>query len=181
DATGKVLKKGNLKTQTIANDDVSPVGEFSIALKNITEAQKLTVHLAVNDDITNSWNIWVYPRNSSLMQSTDKVLYTTVYDAAAKQQLAQGKTVVLCPLPNKVKGRKSVFHNHFWNPIMFAWPPMTIGCLIHDQEPVFNDFTTSYHTDWQWWDILNNAKVMEMRDAPGQLRPFIQVIDSYDN
>lgn len=181
DATGKVLKKGNLKTQTIANDDVSPVGEFSIALKNITEAQKLTVHLAVNDDITNSWNIWVYPRNSSLMQSTDKVLYTTVYDAAAKQQLAQGKTVVLCPLPNKVKGRKSVFHNHFWNPIMFAWPPMTIGCLIHDQEPVFNDFTTSYHTDWQWWDILNNAKVMEMKDAPGQLRPFIQVIDSYDN
>ncbi len=181
DATGKVLKKGNLKTQTIANDDVSPVGEFSIALKNITEAQKLTVHLAVNDDITNSWNIWVYPRNSSLMQSTDKVLYTTVYDAAAKQQLAQGKTVVLCPLPNKVKGRKSVFHNHFWNPIMFAWPPMTIGCLIHDQEPVFNDFTTSYHTDWQWWDILNNAKVIEMKDAPGQLRPFIQVIDSYDN
>jgi len=84
-------------------------------------------------------------------------------------------------LPNKVKGRKSVFHNHFWNPIMFAWPPMTIGCLIHDQEPVFNDFTTSYHTDWQWWDILNNAKVMEMKDAPGQLRPFIQVIDSYDN
>lgn len=181
DDTGKVLKKGNLKTQTIANDNVSPVGEFSISLKGITAAKKLTVHMSVNDDIKNSWDIWVYPKNELLMQSTDEVLYTTVYDNAAKQQLAQGKTVVLCPLPNKVKGRKSVFHNHFWNPIMFAWPPMTIGCLMHNEEPVFNDFTTSYHTDWQWWDILNNAKVIEMKDAPRKLRPFIQVIDSYDS
>lgn len=181
DDAGKVLKKGDLKTQTIANDGVSPAGEFSIPLKGITIAQKLTVHLSVNENIKNSWNIWVYPRNESLMRSTDEVLYTTVYDHAAEQQLAQGKTVVLCPLPDNVKGRKSVFHNHFWNPIMFAWPPMTIGCLIHNEEPVFNDFTTSYHTDWQWWDILNNAKVIEMEGAPHRLRPFIQVIDSYDS
>ncbi|PWG80941.1 sugar-binding domain-containing protein [Pararcticibacter amylolyticus] len=181
DDAGKVLKKGNLKTQTIANDNVSPIGEFSIALNGITVAQKLAVHLSVNDQVKNSWNIWVYPKNKSLMQSTDQVLYTTVYDDAAQKQLAAGKTVVLCPMPNNVKGRKSIFHNHFWNPIMFAWPPMTIGCLIHQEEPVFKDFTTSYHTDWQWWDILNNAKVIEMQDTPGQLRPFIQVIDSYDN
>ena len=74
-----------------------------------------------------------------------------------------------------------MFHNHFWNPIMFAWAPMTIGNLVHNKQPVFNDFTTSYHTDWQWWDILNNAKVIEMQGAPEKLRPFIQVIDSYDN
>ncbi len=181
DANGKVLKQGNLKTQTIANDNVSPIGEFSIALNDIAVAQKLTVHLSVNDQVKNSWNIWVYPKSKSLMQSTDQVLYTTLYDDAAQKQLAAGKTVVLCPMPNNVKGRKSIFHNHFWNPIMFAWPPMTIGCLIHQEEPVFKDFITSYHTDWQWWDILNNAKVIEMQDTPGQLRPFIQGIDSYDN
>ena len=115
------------------------------------------------------------------MTSTDKVLYTTVYDDKAKEYLSLGKKVVLCPLPAKAKGRKSTFHNHFWNPIMFAWPPMTIGCLIHNEHPVFDNFVTSYHTDWQWWDILGNAKVIEMKDAPAELRPFIQVIDSYDN
>lgn len=115
------------------------------------------------------------------MQSTSEVLYTTVFDEKAKQHLADGKKVVLCPKPSKVKGRKSVFHNHFWNPIMFKWPPMTIGCLIHDDQPVFEHFITSYHTDWQWWDILENAKVIEMKDAPVALRPFIQVIDHYDN
>lgn len=181
DESGRVLKKGNLKTQTIGNDDVFPVGEFGFDLKGISTPQKLTVHMSVNDNINNSWNIWVYPRNETLMSSTDDVLYTTVYDDKARQQLSQGKKVVLLPMPNKVKGRKSVFHNHFWNPIMFAWPPMTIGCLIHNQHPVFNDFVTSYHTDWQWWDILNNAKVIEMQDTPQPLRPFIQVIDAYDN
>lgn len=181
DASDKTLKNGKLKTQTIGNDDVFPVGEFSFDLKGITTPQQLTVHLSVDDRIRNSWNIWVYPRHEALMTSTDEVLYTTVYDAKAKQQLAQGKKVVLLPLPNKVKGRKSIFHNHFWNPIMFAWAPMTIGCLIHDEEPVFNDFVTSSHTDWQWWDILNHAKVIEMQDTPQALRPFIQVIDAYDN
>jgi hypothetical protein len=181
DQAGTTLKKGNLKTQTIGNDDVFPVGEFSFDLKGIASPQKLTVSMFVNENIKNSWNIWVYPRNEKLMTSTDDVRYTTVYDDKAKQQLAQGKKVVLCPLPNNVKGRKSTFHNHFWNPIMFAWSPMTIGCLIHDKEPVFNDFVTSYYTDWQWWDILENAKVIEMQDAPKELRPFLQVIDAFDN
>ncbi|WP_113663922.1 sugar-binding domain-containing protein [Pedobacter nanyangensis] len=181
DETGKVLQKGNLKTQTIGNDGVFPVGEFAIPLKGVANKQKLTVHVSVNDQIKNSWDIWVYPPHQNLMQSTNQVLYTTVYDDAAKKQLAQGKTVVLYPSPNQVKGRKSVFHNHFWNPIMFAWPPMTIGSLIHHKQGMFNDFSTSYHTDWQWWDILNNAKVIEMQNAPEKLRPFIQIIDSYDN
>ncbi|RZK58495.1 MAG: beta-glucuronidase [Pedobacter sp.] len=181
DANGKVLQKGNLKSQNIANDNVSPVGEFSIALKNVSTSQKLTVHVSVNDNIKNSWDIWVYPAHQNLMKSTSEVLYTNVYDDAAKKQLAQGKSVVLYPAPEDVKGRKSMFHNHFWNPIMFAWAPMTIGNLVHNQQPVFKDFTTSYHTDWQWWDILNNAKVIEMQGAPEKLRPFVQVIDSYDN
>ncbi|MET0572925.1 MAG: sugar-binding domain-containing protein [Pedobacter agri] len=181
DANGKVLQKRNLKSQNIANDNVSPVGEFSIALKNVAVSQKLTVHFSVNDKIKNSWDIWVYPEHENLMKSNSDVLYTYVYDDAAKKQLAQGKSVVLYPAPENVKGRKSMFHNHFWNPIMFAWAPMTIGNLVHNEQPVFKDFTTSYHTDWQWWDILNNAKVIEMQNTPEKLRPFIQVIDSYDN
>ncbi len=76
DSNGKTLKKGNLKTQTIGNDDVFPVGEFTFDLKRITSPQQLTVHLSVNDNIKNSWNIWVYPKNETLMTSTDDVLYT---------------------------------------------------------------------------------------------------------
>lgn len=181
DDAGKTLKQGSLKTQAIGKDDVFPVGQFSFDLSEIKKAQKLTVNLSVNDSIKNSWNIWVYPRNQQVAESTDVVLYTKVFDEKAKQKLADGGKVVLCPSPDQVKGRKSTFHNHFWNPIMFAWPPMTLGCLIQDQNPVFENFITENHTNWQWWDILNYAKVIEMKDAPKSLRPFIQVIDANDN
>lgn len=181
DMSGRTLASGKLKTQTIQDYGVFPVGEFSFDFSKLTGPQRLKVHFTINDKWSNDWDIWVYPHQPELMQSTGDVLYTTVYDDQAKQYLEQGKKVVLCPMPNRVKGRKSTFHNHFWNPIMFKWPPMTIGCLIHNTQPVFADFITDNHTDWQWWDILENAKVIEMADAPQELRPFIQVIDSYDN
>ena len=58
---------------------------------------------------------------------------------------------------------------------------MTMGCLMHDDMGMFADFPTSYHTDWQWWDILEYAKVMELQDFPSGIVPFIQVIDSFDS
>lgn len=182
DADGKVLKTGKLKTQTIGNDGVFPIGGFSYAFDGISAPQKLTVHLSVNEAVNNSWDVWIYPRQNKedQMQSTADVLYTTTFDAKARQFLEEGKKVVLCPKPAKVKGRKSVFHNHFWNPIMFKWKPMTLGCLIHTDQPMFDDFITEKHLDWQWWDILTYAKVIEMNEAPRELRPFIQVIDSYE-
>ncbi len=182
DKSGKVLKSGKLSSRTIPTGGVFELGDIVMPLEKVTEPQKLTVDLTVNKEIQNSWNIWVYPDNSkTLMQSTDDVLYTKGFDSAAKKQLAEGKKVVLYPDPTHVEGRKSVFHNHFWNPIMFQWPPMTLGCLIHNDHPVFADFPTEGHTDWQWWDILNNAKVIEMTDTPAEFRPFIQTIDSHDN
>lgn len=180
DTTGKIIRQGKLKSQTVIADAVSPVGELSFQLSGIS-SQKITVHLYVNEKIHNNWDLWVYPRNNDVLRSNENVLYTTEFNDEARNYLSKGKTVVFCPEPAKVKGRKSTFHNHFWNPIMFAWAPKTIGCLIQSDCPVFENFETSYHTDWQWWDILENAKVIELKDAPADLKPFVQVIDSYDN
>lgn len=181
DSMGNTVAEGNAGRADIGTYGVYQAGGFSIPLADVDAPQKMTVHVTIGGSVQNSWNIWVFPKNGTLMQSDDEVLYTTVFDDNARRFLAEGKKVVFTPSPDTVKGRKSTFHNHFWNPIMFAWHPMTIGCLIHEDEPVFGDFPTSYHTDWQWWDILENAKVIEMQDTPRELRPFIQVIDSYDN
>ena len=181
DEQGKTLRQGKLKTQTILCDTVIQAGSFSCILPEGSEPQKLTVQLLVGKDYVNSWDIWVYPKTGQLMQSTADVLYTTTFDAVAKQQLQAGKKVVLLPNPKQVKGRRSSFHNHFWNPIMFKWAPMTLGWLIHDDSPVFDHFVTENHPDWQWWDILNYAKVIELQETPQALRPFIQTIDSYDS
>ena len=181
DEQGKTLRQGKLKTQTFLCDTVIRAGSFSCILPEGSEPQKLTVQLLVGKDYVNSWDIWVYPKTGQLMQSTADVLYTTTFDAVAKQQLQAGKKVVLLPNPKQVKGRRSSLHIHFWNAIMFKWAPMTLGWLIHDDSPVFDHFVTENHPDWQWWDILNYAKVIELQETPQALRPFIQTIDSYDS
>lgn len=180
-AAGKVLKSGKMRKQNIPTGGVFELGEIVFNLEKIVKPEKLSINISIGKQIKNRWNIWVYPRNTDLMQSTDEVLYTKKFDDKAKQYLLDGKKVIFCPQPKEVIGRKSNFHNHFWNPIMFKWPPMTLGCLIHEEHPVFNLFPTEYHTNWQWWDILNYAKVIEMTNAPHELYPFIQPIDSHDN
>ncbi|MDE6450806.1 MAG: beta-glucuronidase, partial [Odoribacter sp.] len=182
-AQGEVLNEGRLKCGSIPNYGVYPVGNFSFPLNQVTYNEKLTVTLSVNDSIANSWDIWVYPRQQvgDILRSDDRVLFTSVFHEAAKRYLREGKTVVLLPFPDNVKGRKSVFHNHFWNPIMFKWAPLTLGCLIHAEQGMFDHFVTDDYVDWQWWDILTHAKVIEMDGAPDALRPFIQPIDTYQH
>lgn len=79
-----------------------------------------------------------------------------------KTALQQGKKVLL--IPENVKGRKTKFASHFWNPIMFNWNPMIVGTLIDSNHPAFGEFPTTSYADWQWWDILNYATAMELND-----------------
>ncbi|WP_455641882.1 glycoside hydrolase family 2 TIM barrel-domain containing protein [Parabacteroides johnsonii] len=183
DSRGTTLYSGRISCKEISNYGVYPLGEFEFPLNRITSNEKLTVHLCVDKKITNSWDIWVYPRKQvkEILKSDNQVLFTTSYTAEARRYLQAGKSVVLLPRPEAVKGRKSNFHNHFWNPIMFKWQPLTLGCLIHKEQPMFADFVTDEFVDWQWWDILCHAKVIEMNTAPNALLPFIQSIDTYQH
>ena len=106
DEQGKTLRQGKLKTQTFLCDTVIRAGSFSCILPEGSEPQKLTVQLLVGKDYVNSWDIWVYPKTGQLMQSTADVLYTTTFDAVAKQQLQAGKKVVLLPNPREFGIRK---------------------------------------------------------------------------
>ena len=179
---GTILARGNAGKHDFPSYEVSAAGKIEIPLTrlNVSAARELTLTVNAGKTLANSWKIWVYPR-AAMPLSDDNVLYTKDLDSAAQARLSAGGKVVWMPDPSKTKGRKSVFHNHFWNPIMFAWPPMTMGCLMHDDMGMFADFPTSYHTDWQWWDILEYAKVMDLQDFPSGTVPFIQVIDSFDS
>ena len=179
---GKVLASGNAGSHDFPQYEVSGAGSIEIPLSRLklTRACELTLTVTAGESLTNSWKIWVYPRVGMPVSDGD-VLYARELDGEAMDRLSSGGTVVWTPDPSRVKGRKSVFHNHFWNPIMFAWPPMTLGCLMRDGRGMFADFPTENHTDWQWWDILENAKVMDLQDFPSALSPFIQVIDSFDS
>jgi hypothetical protein len=58
-------------------------------------------------------------------------------------------------------------------------PPHTLGILVDPMNKVFANFPTSFHSDMQWWEILNKQQVMNLEDFPDDFRPLVQPIDTW--
>jgi len=68
----------------------------------------------------------------------------------------------------------------FWNTSWFKMrPPHTTGILVNPAHPVFNDFPTDYHSNLQWWELVNKAQVMQLTGFPKGFQPLIQSIDTW--
>lgn len=172
---GVASHKGTMAIPVIGTSTVDSLGMISIPLKNITKASKMTFRASITGVTKNEWDIWIYPEDEKADQ--DGYIYVRNWDEDTKKYLAEGKNVLL--IPSEVKGRKTRFASHFWNPIMFRWEPGIVGTLINSVHPVFKDFPTSYYADWQWYDILNYGIALDLNDHR-ELTPIIQSIDSYE-
>jgi len=72
------------------------------------------------------------------------------------------------------------FSSIFWNT---AWTggqaPHTLGILVDPDHPLFGEFPTEYHSNWQWWDPVSHSQAMILDHFPGSLKPLIQPIDTW--
>lgn len=182
DETGKVITKGKFKKQDIHTSRVTSLGDIKCSFASLKKAQKIKISI-IAGSFKNEWDLWVFPTKEMdhALQSTvntDHTIIANSWNDETKKALESGKNVLLIPDLATVNGLKTVFPNHFWNPIMFVWPPMTLGCLIQNNHPLFANFPTQNHTDWQWWDILRYAKTLNLNET-GNLKPVVQVIDNY--
>jgi hypothetical protein len=38
-------------------------------------------------------------------------------------------------------------------------------------------FATSFHSDWQWWELMSKSHALDLTDGPNDLEPIVQIID----
>jgi len=110
------------------------------------------------------------------------IYYTDTLDAKAMDFLDKGGKVFLNLAGRIIKGKEVVqyFTPVFWNTSWFKMrPPHTLGILLDEKNPVFNEFPTSYHSDLQWWEIINKAQVMHLENFPKDFKPLIRSIDTW--
>ena len=83
----------------------------------------------------------------------------------------------------KVSYGKDIVQNFapvFWNTSWFKMrPPHTTGLLIDEKHPLFRNFPTEYHSNLQWWELVNRAQVMQLSDFPAEFQPTVQTIDTW--
>jgi hypothetical protein len=58
--------------------------------------------------------------------------------------------------------------------------PGTMGILTNPGHPIFTDFPTEYHSNWQWWSIVKNSRPLILDKTPAAYKPVIQVIDNVE-
>ena len=133
----------------------------------------------------NSWPIWIYPADNQ--PDRKGVTIARRLDASALNALAAGKKVLLMP-SDTVNTVGGLFTTDYWNYRMFKEicenagkpvSPGTLGILTDPSHPVFREFPTEEHTNWQWYPVLKASRPMIL-DALDGYKPIVQVIDNVE-
>ena len=141
----------------------------------VKKVEKLIVSVALSGTAyKNSWPFWVYPKD--VATSSERVVVTKSMKQA-QEELSKGKTVLLNPDYNTLKGITGRFVPVFWSPVHFPNQPSTMGLLMDEKHPAFNDFPTSEYTEWQWWDLCIRSKSMIVDSL--DVTPIVRVIDNF--
>ena len=158
---------------------LNDLGSFSNSLALIKTPQKLTLSV-IADHFKNHWEFWVYPESVPVLKSD--IYYCDTLDKKALRVLKKGGKVHLNAAGKIEKGKEVVQHflPVFWNTSWFQMrPPHTTGILTDPEHPIYTYFPTEYHSNLQWWSILNRTQVINLEEFPTDYRPILQPIDTW--
>ena len=167
-----------------------PIGRISVPLSEVEEASRYTLSVSIpGTEVRNHWDIWVYPTQLTTKVKYEKkswipkgIYVTDSLDAKAIKTLNKGGKVLICAGGKVTYGKEVVqqFTPVFWNTSWFKMrPPHTTGILVDNAHPIFDLFPTDYHSDLQWWELVNRAQVMQFTDFPADFQPLVQSIDTW--
>ena len=186
---GRVLKTGSLGRHPLRTGEVNDIGAVAIPLSDVHAPGRVEVIVELaGTPYRNRWPLWVYPARIS-EEVPGTVMLARRFDADVRAALAAGGRVLLYPraedLPNTIKG---LFQSDYWCFSMFnghaIWrggtrlPPGTLGMLTDPQHPIFRSFPTEFFSDYQWWHIIDQARVMVLDQTPAGYRSIVQMIDN---
>jgi len=119
------------------------------------------------------------------LESGAKVLWLPVESenfVASDDTLSQANNAT----PYTVGG---LFQTDYWNYRMFKTicennkkkvSPGTLGILTNPEHPIFRDFPTEMHTNWQWFPVVKESHPLVLDNFPKDYKPIVQVIDNIE-
>lgn len=181
DVYGKVYTRNTLGNKDIPIGNLHVLGHIEFPLGEIKKPTELNLEVRIEGtEAVNDWNFWVYPKKVELVQND---VYTTdTLDTKALDILQSGGKVLILAAGKVSYGKEvsQMFTPVFWNTSWFKMrPPHTTGILVNPKHPLFREFPTEYHSNLQWWELLNRAQVMQFTDFPADFQPTIQSIDTW--
>jgi hypothetical protein len=178
---GECVASGKFPARTIPIGNGTQLGTVRAALKDLPPARKYRLVVGLEGTpFENDWDIWVFPDRLETAAPASIVIAERL-DDKAEAALRSGGKVLLLLKPSEVASKVQIgFSSIFWNT---AWTlgqaPHTLGILCDPKHPVFADFPTEDHSNWQWWELIHGSAAMVLNHMPPKLRPLVQPIDTW--
>ena len=196
DKYGKTYTEGTLYNGDVALGNNIGLGNVTVALDKIGAPRQMVFEVMLKGTYDldgrkeevrsrNHWDFWVYPQTTLddlARMDTGDVYITDILDEKAEQVLKAGGKVLVTAAGKITYGKDIVqqFTPVFWNTSWFKMrPPHTTGLYIESNHPLFRNFPTDYHSDMQWWDLVNRKQVMQFTEFPADFQPIVQSIDTW--
>ena len=179
--------RGSLGEVHCPQGENTRIGRLDVLLDFGERAVRLDLTVTVCG-IGNTWPLWVYPAaevgsepggaDSFGAPPCNTVYETESFDEETREILRAGGTVYLAPpsdqehLPRSIRGQ---FTTDFWSVGTFSSQEGGMGHLIDKDHPIFKNFPTESHTNWQWWAMAGQRAVI----LPRPVKCIVAVMDSY--
>lgn len=181
---GEIIANGEILASA-AQGEVATVGNINVDLSDIKSPSALKLSLSCRE-ARNEYNIWIYSDSNQ----TD-LEYVTKLDDTVRKRLDNGESVLLVPDFTSIESKSvgGLFTPDYWNYAMFRSisenlgrpvSPGTLGYVVETTHPIFSNFPTSTHSDWQWWTIAKNSRPFMLDGTPSSLRPIVWAIDNVE-
>ena len=158
-----------------------PPGELTetepirLPLDAVTQPCRLDLEIRLGS-LSNTYPLWVYPPVHPV--KPDCAHETERFDETAQRVLEEGGIVYLTPpatpqaLPSSIPTQ---FSTDFWSVGTFPQQPGGMGQLIDAGHPLFEDFPTEAHSNWQWWPMASQRAFL----LPARYQAIVAEMDSY--
>ena len=182
------VSKGQVTNIDVGQGQVVEFAKIQVSLEEIEEASQLRLDLHLKSGNQNSYPVWVYPPVD--LRIPEGVVVADELTVDNYIDLVQGGSVLLFPKPGTLDNFSigCQFISDFWNYAMFkelgiqyereGLSPGTMGLLIDPEHAAFEIFPTEFHTNYQWWSILKDARSLILDTLNLDYKPLVQVIDN---
>lgn len=153
----------------------------------------------------NTYDLWIYTTEKSLDIYKEGVVITSDLTDEVAKKLEKGAKVLWLPTTSKnfVASADTIsqagnatpytvgglFQTDYWNYRMFKTicennkktvSPGTLGILTNPKHPIFCDFPTEMHTNWQWFPVIKESHPLVLDNFAKDDKPIVQVIDNIE-
>lgn len=153
----------------------------------------------------NTYDLWIYTTEKNLDIYKEGVVITSDLTDEVAKKLEKSAKVLWMPTTSKnfVASADTLsqasnatpytvgglFQTDYWNYRMFKTicennkktvSPGTLGILTNPKHPIFCDFPTEMHTNWQWFPVIKESHPLVLDNFAKGVKPIVQVIDNIE-